>query len=231
MNTLAVARRARGLAGDPGRRRRRLPDLAHHERLLRRLPRRRPGAERLGHQRRVPLRGVVPRRRRPGAAPGRRHALVPGRLDRRLPAAARLRRRAAAPVAGLHAARLRGVPRRVAAGATGGQRAGRADRAALPGAAVPGSRAHPARADRVADLGGRDGGGARRARQRRLRRDAQHHHRPGLPVLAQAGRPAHPADLPAPPLAGHRSRARQPRLARTGSSRCRGRTPPTSSTR
>ena len=73
----------------------------------------------------------------------RRPALVPGRLDRRLPAAAGLRRRAAAPLPGLHAARLRRVPRRVAGRAAGLERAGGAHRRALPGAAVPGRRPDP----------------------------------------------------------------------------------------
>ena len=77
-----------------------------------------PGPQRLRHRRRVPLRRLVPRRRRAGAGVRRRHALVPGRLDRRLPRPARPRRRPAAPVGRLHApdfaqARLRSRPVRV----------------------------------------------------------------------------------------------------------------------
>ena len=44
----------------------------------------------------------------------------------------------------------------------------------------------------------------RRARQRALRRDAQHHVRAGLPVLAQAHRAARPGDVPARGLGGRR---------------------------
>ena len=105
----------------------------------------RPGAQRLGDRRRVPLRRVLPRRRRAGARVRRRHALVPGRLDRRLPRAARAGRRAAAPLGRLHAARLRRGPARVARRCA----ASRSllvvgDRLALPDAAVPGRRAHAA---------------------------------------------------------------------------------------
>ena len=140
-------------AGDhAGDRRRRSPSGAFGLRVSRTTSdffvasrRGRPVPQRLGDQRRVPLRSVVPRRGRAGAAARRRHALVPGRLDRRLPPAAGLRRRAAAPLGRLHAAGLRGVPGRVADGSAGRQLAGRADRRALPGAAVPGSRADPAR--------------------------------------------------------------------------------------
>ena len=55
-------------------------------------------AQRLRDRRRVPLRRVVPRRRRAGADLRRGHALVPGRLDRGLPRAAGAGGGAAAPL-------------------------------------------------------------------------------------------------------------------------------------
>ena len=76
----------------------------------------RPALNASRDRRRVPLRRVVPRRRRAGARVRRRHALVPGRLDRRLPRAARPGRGPAAPLGRLHAARLRPGPAAVAAG-------------------------------------------------------------------------------------------------------------------
>ena len=104
----------------------------------------RPRLERLRDRRRVPLRRVVPRRRRAGADLRRRHALVPGRLDRRLPRAAGARRRSAAPLGRLHAARLRRGPAGLAPRAARSLGAGGRDRLALPAAAVPGRGAHPA---------------------------------------------------------------------------------------
>ena len=139
---LAVAAGRRRHAGD---RRVRAAGLAHHQRLLRRLARGRPGlnasaigGEYLSAASFLGVAGLV-------LAARRRHALVPGRLDRRLPRAAGARRRPAAPLRRLHAARLRRVPARVARGAPGRQLARRADRRALPGAAVPGRRADPER--------------------------------------------------------------------------------------
>ena len=167
--------------------------LAHHQRLLRRLAHGAAGAERLGDRRRVPLRRQLPRRRRAGADVRRRHALVPGRLDRRLPRAAGARRRAAAPLGRLHAARLRRGPARLAGRPVGLLGAGGRDRLALPAAAVPGRRASrwprpSTRPSWVGPVDRRPG----RARQRHLRRDASHHVRPGVPVLAQAHRAARP---------------------------------------
>ena len=99
-----------GQPRDAGDRHLRAADLAHHQRLLRRLAQRPARPQRLGDRRRVPLRRVVPRRRRAGAHRRRADALVPGRLDRRLPRAAGPRRRPAAPQRRLHAARLRRGP-------------------------------------------------------------------------------------------------------------------------
>ena len=114
--------------GDAGHRRLRAAGVAHHQRLLRRLAGGRPVAERVGDQRRVPVRGVVPRRRRAGARARRRHAVVPGRLDRRLPGPAGVRRRAAAPLRRLHAARLRRAAASSRCARAGSPAAGRADR-------------------------------------------------------------------------------------------------------
>ena len=90
----------------------------------------------------------------------------------------------------LHAARLRRGPAGLAPGPRGllGARGG--DRLALPAAAVPGRRPHAALRGRRAGLGRAGAGRRGRAGQRHLRRDAQHHLRPGLPVLAQAHRAA-----------------------------------------
>ena len=83
-------------------------------------------------------------------------------------AAAGLRGRAAAPLGRLHAAGLRGVPASSRCGSDGRQlRWSCLIGAALPGAAVPGRRADPARGDRGAHLGRRGGRGGRRPRQRR----------------------------------------------------------------
>ena len=144
MSAASVVAVAAGRGRHPRRRRLRAADLPHHQRLLRRLAHGRPAPERLRDRRRVPLRRVVPRRRRAGARLRRRHALVPGRLDRRLPRAAGVRRRAAAPLGRLHAAGLRRGPARVAAVRTVSSAARGRDRLALPGAAVPGRRPDPA---------------------------------------------------------------------------------------
>ena len=105
----------------------------------------RPGLNAVRDRRRVPLRRLLPRRRRAAVHLRRRHALVPGRLDRRLPRAAGPGRRAAAPLRRLHAARLRRGPARVGAGARRLLAAGGRDRLALPAAAVPGRERHPHR--------------------------------------------------------------------------------------
>ena len=107
-------RRAR-LARDPGDRHVGAADLAHDERLLRRLAHRAAAAQRERDRRGVPLRRVVPRRRRAAADLRRGDALVPDRLDRGLPRPAGARRRSPAPLGRLHAARLR----RGAAGVAG----------------------------------------------------------------------------------------------------------------
>ena len=141
-------RHRRGHAGHPrdaGDRHLGAAVLADDERLLRRLAHGATAAERERDRRRVPLRRVLPRRRRAGADVRRRHALVPGRLDRRLPGAAGPGGRAAAPLGRLHAARLRRGPARLARRPGGLLGAGGRDRLALPAAAVPGRRDHPAR--------------------------------------------------------------------------------------
>ena len=89
--------------------------------------------------------------------------------------------------------------------------------------AVPGRRAHPARRDRRARRGSaRLVVGVGRAGQRASRRDAQHHLRAGLPVLAQADRAARPGRGPARGL-GRRRRARPDRRRRPAAGRCRWR--------
>ena len=77
------------------------------------------GVERVGDRRRVPVGGVVPRRRRADPRLRRRHALVPGRLHRGLPRAAGAGRRAAAPLRRVHAAGLRRGAHRVAVACAG----------------------------------------------------------------------------------------------------------------
>ena len=94
----------------------------------------------------------------------------------------------------LHAARLRRGPARHPAGALGLLADGGRGRLALPAAAVPGRRHHAAVDGRRADLARAGDRRRRRARQRDVRRDAQHHLRPGVPVLAQAHRAADPGD-------------------------------------
>ena len=110
-------------------------------------------------------------------------------FDRRLPGPAAVRGRAAAPLGRVHAAGLRrgaaGVDRRAHAR----RRARRADRLALPGAAVPGRRAgaarrSPARPYWVGAAAGRPWSSPSTC----ARRHAAHHVRAGLPVLAQAHR-------------------------------------------
>ena len=151
----------------------------------------------------------LPRRRRAGARLRRRHALVPGRLDRRLPRAAGPGRRAAAPLGRLHAARLRRGPARLARGSArvcsllvvaigwlyllpqfqgAGLTLQRGDRRARAGSARWSSRVVV-----LVNVA--------------VRRDAQHHLRAGLPVLAQAHRAAGPGRGPARRL-GRRRRAR-----------------------
>ena len=90
----------------------RVADGQHHTGLPGRPPHGPLPPQRRRGVRRVPVRRVVPRRRRPGAEGRRRRALVPDRLHRRLPGADAVRRRAAAPLRRLHAAGLlRGPPR------------------------------------------------------------------------------------------------------------------------
>ena len=168
--------------------------VPHHLRLLRRLPHGPPLLERVGDRRRVPVGRVVPRRRRAGPRVRRRHALVPGRL--RPPAtsccssrAAPLRRSGAYTLPDFAEARLGSTAR-----APRRQRARRADRLALPAAAVPGRRAGAADGHRRAGVG--------RAAllvavvvavNVAARRHAQHHLRAGVPVLAEADRARRPA--------------------------------------
>ncbi|CAA9293569.1 MAG: Putative transmembrane transport protein, partial [uncultured Actinomycetospora sp.] len=178
-------RRRRGhdrhrLAGRAGR--------AHHRRLPGRLPHRRDPRQRRGHLGPVPLRGVVPRRRRHRAQGRRRRALVPGGLHRGLPGAAVLRGRAAAPLRGLHGARLRRGPPRLHAPAHRHHVVRRDHRLALPAAAAAGRRPRAHGADHRAALGRHRGRRPRGHRQRDLRRHALDDLRPGVPVLAQAHR-------------------------------------------
>ena len=228
-----------GQPRDAGDRHLRAAGLAHHQRLLRRLAQRPARAQRLGDRRRVPLRRVVPRRRRAGAHRRRADALVPDRLDRGLPRAAGPRGRAAAPQRRLHAARLRRGPAGLAAGPRALLGAGRGDRLALPAAPVPGRRAHPDRRDRRAEVGRRGRRRRRRRGQREQRRDAQHHVRPGLPVLAQAHRAARSrprscwSSGPATggrtrPAAAPAGRCRWARAARASTRRTRSCWPPSS---
>ena len=186
------------------RRRLRPAALAHDERLLRRLARGQPGAQRLRDQWRVPLCCIVPRRRRPHPRPRRGHAVAADRLDRGLPVAARLRGGPAAALGGLHLAGLRAAAPGVRRRAPGLEPARGRDRPALPHPAVPGRRPDPPHAHRGAVLGGPARRRRRRLPQRASGRDAQRHARAGLPLLAQAARPAHATLLP----------ARRPRLAR-----------------
>ena len=161
----------------------------HHQRLLRRQPHRLPALERVGDQRRVPLRRLVPRRRRAGLALGADMLWFPvgytvGYLVLLVLVAAPLRRSGAYTLPDFAEARLES---RAVAGCASRPR--RRHRLALPAAAVPGRRPGPADRHRRTALGrraGRRGGGGR---QRRRRRHAVDHVRAGLPVLAQAHRP------------------------------------------
>ena len=126
-----------------------------HVRLLRRLPDRPADVERLGHLRRVPVGGLVPRRGRAGHEVRRRHAVVSGRLRRRLPGPAPARRRPAAPLRRLHHPRLRRRPARLAGGAPPGHRLRAAHRLVLPAAPAEGRRRHAAGDPRHALLGRR----------------------------------------------------------------------------
>ena len=80
----------------------------------------------------------------------------------------------------------------------------RGDRLALPAAAVPGRRPDPDLGDRRPALARRGRRRGRRPRQRDLGRHAQHHLRPGLPVLAQAHRAARPGGRAAGRVGGRR---------------------------
>ena len=182
-------------------------------RLLRRLAHRTSRPQRERDRRRVPLRRVLPRRRRAGARLRRRHALVPGRLDRGLPDAAGARGRAAEEERRLHAARLRPGAAALAAGAPGHLGTGGRDRLALPDPPAQGRRVHAQPRNRPRQPARRTGRGARRAGRRRHRRDAQRHVRPGVPVLAQADRAPHPGGLLADGVVrGRRPVPRRPRL-------------------
>jgi hypothetical protein len=88
-------------------RRARAAAVPHDERLLRRRPHRHRRVERLGHQRRIPLCRVLPRRRRHRLLARHRHAVAAGRLHDGLPRPARPRRRPTAALRRLHDPRLR----------------------------------------------------------------------------------------------------------------------------
>ena len=164
----------------------------------------RPGPQRLGHRRRVPLRRLLPRRRRAGAGVRRRHALVPRRLDRRVPPPARPGRRPAAAVGRVHAPGLRPGPAALAAGPHHHLGPGRGDRLAVPDPPAQGRRLHAQPRHRARQPARRSGRRAGGARQRGHRRDAQRHVRAGLPVLAEADRPAGARRVPAARLVRRR---------------------------
>ena len=167
-----------------------LRHLAHDERLLRRLARR-------------SARCSTRRRSAASTSPPRRSSAWPGSCSLRgvdmlwypigwtagYLAAAGLRRRAAAPFGRLHAAGLRASSGSSRCGAEGRRGLVVPIGAALPDAAVPGRRADPARPHRGSHVGRRLVVAFVVLRQRRCRRDAQHHARAGLPVLAQAAAP------------------------------------------
>ena len=202
---------------DAGDRHLRAAVLPHHERLLRRLADGAAAAQRQRDRRGVPLRRVLPRRRRPGADVRRGDALVPRRLDRRLPRAAGPRRRAAAPLGGVHAARLRRGPARLARRAQALLGAGRGIGWLYLLPQFQGAGRHAARHDRRAAVGGLARGRAGRAGVGQPRRDAVDHLRAGLPVLAEAHRAPHPGLHPARGLDGRRRRRPGRRGARVWS--------------
>ena len=115
-HTVRRRRGARGLGAD-GRHRHLGAALQPDDvRLLRGLSDGATRPQRLGHRRRVPLRRLLPRRRRAGAGVRGRHALVPRRLDGRVPPPARPGRRSAAAVGRVHAPGLRPGTAALAAG-------------------------------------------------------------------------------------------------------------------
>ncbi len=189
--------------------------LPHHVRLLRRLPYRPAVPQRHGRQRRVPLGRLLPRHRRTRRRTGRRDALVPRRLRRRLSRPARVRRRPAAPFRGLHPARLRRVPAGVQGRPARRRRARRRCRMALPAAPAPGRGTHPRTGHRGTALARRRTRRRGRHPGRGRRRHAQHHLRPGVPVLPEAHRAPRARGLP-----GHRL-ARRP-APRPGRGRAAG---------
>ena len=220
----ASERRARPRRGRPGRdrhpphRRVRAARVAHDERLLRGVADGAPGLERLGHQRRVPLRGHLPRPLRARAAGRRPRLLVPHRVRRGVPARARVRGRAPAPERGVHDPRLRRGPARLDRRAPCHQPRGPHHRLALHRAAAARRGHHARRGRRAAGVGrrrddrGARGGGGRRGRH------ARDHLRAGVSVLAQAHRAPRAGGVhrvrPERRPARLRSRARLPRRGR-----------------
>ena len=183
-----------GHPGDAGDRHLGAAVLPHHQRLLRRLAHGPARPERVRDRRRVPLRRVAS-----SASPGWCSPSAPtccGTRSAGPPATSCCwcwsPRRCAVP-----------APTRCPTSPRPGSTRGRvrrvcsllvvADRLALPAAAVPGRRASPSPSTTGAPAGSaRSIVAARRAGERDLRRDAQHHLRPGLPVLAEAHRAADP---------------------------------------